>query len=108
MRIEGWFAYPSFLAETLEVGNESISVEHSGRTLKRAERWNLFRRGQFVHNRGFDEIPQLGDRVHVLEILDTVTAVFESAARMADFGVLSPKAAISFELHGVAGRSLTY
>jgi hypothetical protein len=110
VRVEGWFAYPSFLAETLEVGNESISdeIEHSSRTLKRAERWNLFRSGQFVHNRGFDEIPQLGDRVHVLEILDTVTAGFEFAARMADFGVLSPKAAISFELHGVAGCSLTW
>jgi hypothetical protein len=61
------------------VGNESISgeIEHSGRTLKRAERWNLFRSGQFVHNRGFDEIPQLADRVNVLEILDTLTAVFE-------------------------------
>ena len=44
----------------------------------------------------------------MLEILDSVTAVFEFAARMADFGVLSPKAAISFELHGVAGRSLTW
>jgi pyrimidine deaminase RibD-like protein len=110
VRVEGWFAYPSFLADTLEVGNESISgeIEHSGRTVQRAERWNLFRSGQFVHNRGFDEIPQLGDLVHVLEILDTVTAVFEFADRMANFGVLSPKAAITFELHGVAGRSLTW
>jgi pyrimidine deaminase RibD-like protein len=110
VRIERWFAYPSFLAETLEVGNEWISgeIEHSGKTLTRAERWNLFRSGQFVHNRGFDEIPQLGDRIHVLEILDTVTAAFEFAARMADFGVLSSKAAIMFELQGVAGRSLTW
>jgi hypothetical protein len=46
--------------------------------------------------------------VHVLEILDTVTAAFEFATRMADFGVLSPKATITFELRGVAGRSLTW
>jgi pyrimidine deaminase RibD-like protein len=110
VRVEGWFAYPSFSAKTLDVGNEWVSgeIEHSGRTLKRVERWTLFRSAQFVHNRGFDEIAQLGDRVHVLEILDTVTAAFEFAARMAGLGVLSPKAAISFEMHGVAGRSLTW
>ena len=110
VRVEGWFAYPSFSVKTLEVGNEWVSgeMEHSGRTLRRVERWTLFRSGQFVHNRGFDEIAQLGDRVHVLEILDTVTAAFEFAARMACLGVLSPTAAISFEMHWVAGRSLTW
>ena len=110
VRVEGWFAYPSFSAETIELSNESISgeIEHSGNTLRRAERWNLFRSGQFVHNRGFDEIAQLGDRIHVLEILDTVTAAFEFASRMADVGVFSPKAAVTFEMHGVAGRSLTW
>ena len=44
------------------------------------ERWAVFRNGQFVHNRALDEIPLLVKRVHVLETLDTVTAVFEFVA----------------------------
>jgi len=108
--VQGWFAYPSFSPETLEVGNEWIAgeIEHSDSSVSRAERWALFRSGQFVQNRSLDEIPQLGNRVHVLEILDTTTAAFEFAARMAERGVLSPEAAIVFELRGVDGRELTW
>jgi pyrimidine deaminase RibD-like protein len=110
VRVQDWFAYPSFSPETLEICDEWISgeIEHSSRTLNRAERWSLFRNGQFIHNRTFDEIPQLGERVHVIEILDIATAGFEFAARMAERGVLAPSAAITFELHGIAGRSLTW
>ena len=110
VRVQGWFAYPSFSSQTLEVGDEWISgeIEHSSRDLRRAERWILYRSGQFVQNRAFDEIAQLGDRVHVIEILDMATAGFEFAARMADRGVFTPRAAITFELRGVAGRSLTW
>jgi pyrimidine deaminase RibD-like protein len=110
VRVEGWFAYPSFSPQTLEFGDEWISgeLEHSSKMMSRAERWSLFRSGQFIQNRAFDEIAQLGDRVHVIEILDMATAAFEFAARMADQGILTPSAAITFELRGVAGRSLTW
>jgi hypothetical protein len=103
-------AFPSFTANDLQRGDEWIAceTEHSSRSLTWAEHWTLFRNGQFVRLRTLDEIPQLGERVHALEILDTVTASFEFAARMADRGVLSPRAAITLELNGVAGRGLTW
>ncbi|MBZ5570351.1 MAG: toll/interleukin-1 receptor domain-containing protein [Acidobacteriia bacterium] len=108
--VHGWFAYPSFSVETLQTAKESVSGENelAGRQLSRAERWTLFQSGQFVQNRGVDEIPQLGDRIHVLEILDVVTAAVEFASRMAGRRVFSPRARISFELRGIAGRSLTW
>lgn len=108
--VHGWFPYPWFSSETLETGNEWVAgeINHCDNTVSRAERWVLFRSGQFVHNRTLDEIPQLGDRVHVLEILDTVTAALEFSARMADRSILSPEVTISFELSGVAGRELTW
>lgn len=110
IRVEGWMAYPSFSAKDIQLGNEWIACETENLTqsLTWEERWTLFQSGQFVFYRTLDEIPQIGDRVHVLEILDTVTASFEFAARMTDRGVLSPRAAITVELHGVAGRSLTW
>jgi len=74
----------------------------------RVERWVLFRSGQFVHNRALDEIPLLAGRVDVLEILETTTAVFEFASRMAHRGVLSPQAVVVFELCGVDGRGLAW
>lgn len=108
--IRGWMAYPSFSPNKIELGDEWVAceTEHSSFSLHWLERWTLFRSGQFVDNRTIDEIPQLGDRIHVLEILDKVTAVFEFAARMSDRGLLSPRAAITLELHGVAGRGLTW
>ena len=108
--VEGWFPYPWFSADALDTGDEWISgkIEWRQNGVSRLECWALFRSGQFVHERAFDEIPQLGERVHPLEILDTVTGALELAERMALEGVLSLKTAVTFELHGVAGRSLTW
>jgi hypothetical protein len=104
--VNGWYPYPWFSSDTLEIGDEWIGGEIS--QSHRTERWNLFRSGQFIHNRAFDEIPELDGRVHVLEILDTVTGAVELASRMAHRGVLSPKALITFDLYGVDGRGLTW
>jgi len=103
-------AYPMFSPESIELGNEWIACEseHSSASIYRAERWILYRCGQFVQIRTFDEIAQVGDRVHALEILDTTTAAFEFAARMSARGLLSPDAALTFELRKVGGRSLTW
>lgn len=92
------------------MGDDWISGEmhHVENNLRRAERWLLFRSGQFVYYKSFDEITQLGDRAHVLEIVDMATGTFEFASRMADRGALGPDAAISFELRGVDGRSITW
>lgn len=104
--VQGWLPFPWFSTDSIETGNEWIAgeIDQAGRT----ERWVLFRSGQFVHNRAFDEIPQLGDRVHVLEILDTATGAVELAGRMARRGVFSPKVAITFSLSGIDGRELTW
>jgi hypothetical protein len=55
-----------------------------------------------------DEIPQLGDRTHVLEILDTTTALLEFVGRMADHKVFSDRVVVTFELKKVAGRQLKW
>jgi hypothetical protein len=111
VRIEGWFPFPWFSVNALEIGKEWIAGEiekfEEGR-INHVEHWVLFRSAQFAHNRAFDEIPQLGDRVHVFEILDTATAAFEFAARMAQRGVLLPEAAVTLELFGLAGRELVW
>ena len=108
--VQGWYPYPYFSADALELGTEWVAgeIDHSEKTLKRTERWTLFRSGQFVHNRTLDEIQQLGNRVHVVEILDVTTGAFELAARLADRGVLDGATAITFELHRVDGRGLTW
>jgi hypothetical protein len=108
--VAGWFAYPSFSTDTLEIGDEWIAgeIEHSERYLSRAERWALFRSGQFSQNRSFDEIAQLGNKIHVLEILDIATAAFEFASRMALQVILSPEASFAFELRRIDGRQLTW
>jgi pyrimidine deaminase RibD-like protein len=108
--VRGWFSFPYFSPKELDAGDEWIAgeIEHSERTLYRAERAALFRSGQFVHNKSLDQIAQLGDRLHVLEVLDTVTAAVEFAARMAESNVLCPNAAITLQLRSVAGRSLTW
>jgi hypothetical protein len=109
VRTGNGFDYPSVPA-AIEIGDEWVAGEtdYEGRTVCRAERWVLHRSGQFVQNRAFDENTRLGERIHVLEVLDTVTAAFEFAARMARRGVLSPTAVIRFELHSVDGRQLTW
>lgn len=111
VRIQGWFPYPWFSTSSLETGNEWIAGEidksEEGR-ISHVEHWVLFRSALFAHNRAFDEIPQLGDGVHVFEILDTTTAAFEFAARMGQRGVLLPETAVTFELHELAGRELVW
>lgn len=106
VRVQGWFPYPWIPVEGIEIGDEWIASEIEQAV--RLERWVLFRSGQFIHNRAFDTIPELGDKIHVLEILDTITGAFELAARMADAGILSPAAALTFELYAVDGRALTW
>jgi hypothetical protein len=110
VRFQGQFPYPWVSSDSIETGDDWIAgeIDKSDAGVSHAECWALFRSGQFVQNRAFDEIPQLGDGVHVLEILDTTTAAFELAARMAHQGVLSLQAAVTFELNRVAGRGLTW
>lgn len=104
-----WSQYPWF-STSPEQGDEWIAygIEIAEESIKHIERWVLFQSGQFVHNMALDEIPQLGDRTHVLEILDTTTAVFEFVGRMADRKLSTDRVAIAFELKGVAGRQLTW
>ena len=104
-----WSQYPWF-STAPEQGDESIAngIEITEGSVKHFERWVLFQSGQFVHNMALDEIPQLGDRTHVLEILDTTTAVFEFVGRMADRKIFTDRVAIAFELKKVAGRQLTW
>jgi hypothetical protein len=110
VKVRGWYPYPYFSVEEVQEGPEWISgeIDHNDGRMTRIERFALFRSGQFTHHRSIDEIPQLGTRVHVLEVLDTVTAAFEFAARMAEQNLLSPAAAISVQFVGVDGRELTW
>jgi len=111
VRVQGWFPFPRIIIDKLETDKEWIAGEmeksEPGR-IGHSERWVLFRSGQLTYNRSLDEIPQLGDKIHVFEILDSTTAAFEFAARMAGRGVLSPEAVVSFELHGLEGRELVW
>lgn len=104
-----WSQYPWFSA-TPEQGEESIAsgIEITEGSIKHFERWVLFQSAQFVHNMALDEIPQLGNRTHVLEVLDTTTAVLEFVGRMADRKIFTGRVAIAFELNKVAGRQLTW
>jgi hypothetical protein len=104
-----WSQYPWFSA-TPEQGEESIAsgIEITEGSIKHFERWVLFQSAQFVHNMALDQISQLGDRTHVLEVLDTTTAVFEFVGRMADRKIFNGRVAIAFELNKVAGRQLTW
>jgi serine/threonine protein kinase len=110
VKIKGWLPYPWFSPDALEVEDERVvgEIDRTDGTRRHMERWALFRSGQFVHDRAFDEIAELGDHIHVLEIVDTVTGAFELAARLAQRGVLVPKAQLKFELYGVSARRLTW
>jgi hypothetical protein len=110
VRFLGEFPFPSFSPDTVEMGDESIAgeIDISEGAVRYAERWVLFRSGQFVQNRAISEILQIGDRVHALHILDSATAALEFSARMARRGILASEAAITFDLHGVDGRRLTW
>jgi hypothetical protein len=111
VRVEGWFPFPFVNARSLETGRDWVAGENEhlelGR-IKKLESWTLYRSGQFVDNRAFDEFPQLRGRLHVLEVLDIATAAIEFAARMAGQELLSPEAVISFQLSGIDGLTLTW
>jgi hypothetical protein len=106
VQISGNLPYPCVSADSIETGDEWIGAEID--RSHRTERWTLFRSGQFSHNLAIDDPPQLGGRIHVLGVLDIVTAALELASRMARRGVLSPNAAITFELRKVDGLQLTW
>jgi hypothetical protein len=104
-----WSQYPWFVA-TPEQGDEWIAygIEITDAAVNHFERWFLFQSGQFVHHMALDKVPVLGDRTHVLEILDTTTAVFEFVGRMADREIFKDRVAIAFELKDIGGRQLTW
>jgi hypothetical protein len=111
VRVEGWFPFPFVNARSLEIGPDWVAGENEHLELgrvKKLESWTLYRSGQFVDNRAFDEFPQLRGNLHVLEVLDITTAAIEFAARMAGQGLLSEEAIISFQLSGIDGLSLTW
>jgi hypothetical protein len=104
------FPYPWFSLDSVEIGDEWIAgeIDLLDCGVGHAERWVLLRSGQFVHNLAFDETQQPGGRIHVLEILDTVTGAFELAAAMANQGILSPGAAVTFKLQNIDGLMITW
>lgn len=104
-----WTMYPRFNTRP-EHGFESIATEFDFPEfeIEHTERWVLFQSGQFVQNMAIDRIPQLGKRIHVLEILDVTTALFEFIGRMADRKILTNHVGIAVELLGVAGRQLAW
>ncbi len=106
----GKWRYPAFLEDRLERGDDWVACENedNGKHHLYLERWVLFRSAQFVQNLALDEQAQLGDRTHVLEILDRVTAAYECAAAMAHEGVLSGRAVLTFSFDNVDGRQLTW
>jgi hypothetical protein len=103
------YSFPRFQEDRLEIQGEWVSgeSEESG-SVGHVERWNLFRSGQFVHHVALNEIAQMGERLHVLEVLDTVVGTLTFAARMAREGLLGPRAAITVELFNVAGHELSW
>src|SRR4051812_44515327 len=99
-----WFSTPP------EHDRESVAAETDlvNPDVQHTESWVLFQSGQFVHNMALDRVLPLGNRTHVLEILDVTTALFEFIARMADRKVLTNHVGITFELIGTAGRQLAW
>ncbi len=85
-----WQQYPWYNARP-EHGIESVAAEQDfmAPSMEHTERWVLFQSGQFVHNMALDRVTPPGNRTHVLEILDVVTALFEFTARMADGKILT-------------------
>ncbi|HYR89314.1 MAG TPA: hypothetical protein VE422_34885 [Terriglobia bacterium] len=100
------YTYPCFHEDWLKIQGEWIEGEVTDLgSENHIERWSLFPSGQFVHYVALNEIVQMGGRVHVLEILDTVVGAFTFAARMAREGVLHPSAAVTIELFSVAAAN---
>ncbi len=99
-----WFNIPpahGFESVAAEIDLVDSSVDHT-------ERWVLFQSGQFVHNMALDRVPQLGKRMHVLEILDVITALYEFTARMADQKVFTKHVGVAVELQRVDSRELVW
>jgi len=106
----GSLRYPSLSENRLEKGHDWIAceTEDNGKFHSYLERWVLFRSSQLVQNLALDQQAQLGERTHVLEILDRVTAAYECLSAMVKEGTLSDKGALSFSFYGVDGRQLTW
>ena len=104
-----WTQYPWF-QHSPEHGSESVAAEIDSpdTAIEHTERWVLFQSGQFVHNMAVDRIARLGKRIHVLEILDVITALYEFTARMADRKIFTNHVGIAVELQVVAGRELAW
>lgn len=83
--------------------------------------WRFYQSGQFVHHfamredywdmnqmlpKRYPPWPQRSGYLSHIEVLYTVTEIFEFAARMAGKQVLRPAAVIEIELHGTVGRQL--
>src|SRR5439155_10665476 len=97
--------YPEVSPHPLERDTEWVACETDRNPP--LERWGLFRSGQFVHHRAVDT-SLWENRCHVLEILDTVTQVFELADRLAKQYLSSPTTAITLDLLDVAGLGLMW
>jgi hypothetical protein len=104
-----WKQYP-WWSTSPDYGEESIGygIELTDESIKHFEQWRLFQSGQFVHYLALDENAYLGKRTHVLEILETTTALFEFIGRMADCKIFTGPVAITFEYQKVDGRQLTW
>jgi hypothetical protein len=104
-----WSEYPWF-TNPHEEGADYIAneIELSDASITHLERWVLFQSAQFVQNMALDEMSLLGGRTHVLEILNTTTALYEFAGRMVDRQIITEPMDITFELNNVAGRRLTW
>src|SRR5260370_36982001 len=94
------FPYPWLSGDAFESAEEWIvgEIDTPDGGVTPAERWALSRSGQFVGNRALRESPPSAGHVQALEMLDTATATLGFSARIANRGILSPKARITFEL----------
>jgi len=91
--------------DVVEKGGDWIAEEIDGPN--ELERWNLFRSCQFLHYRAIDE-RHFSQAIHVLEILDTVTQVFELAARLVKNVGLQGAMTITIDLLNVDGLALMW
>ena len=99
-------SYPHLPDTPIEQDQGGQWIAGEARLVRYVERWVLFRSGQFVHNFSLPEVNGLGDNVHYLEVLKTVTAVFEFARRMARSGALDAEARVGIEIHNIVSRGL--
>lgn len=101
--------YPRFELP-LEDGFESIAAETDSANIsvEHTERWVLFKSGQFVHNMALDRVAPLGDAIHVFEVLEVITALYEFSARMADTRAFTNDIGIAVDLQNVDGRKLIW